>query len=279
MSRWSPETLLIALFPARVVAAKIEGGWRPRVIDKRIVETAGHSPDPPRAAASASDPPGSNPAWQPTLAALDEMLAGFTTPGIAATVIVSSRFVRYAVVPWRDTIIGEAERAEFARHCFRNIYGEAAAGWEIRISSGGFRRNALASAVDAQMLRAVETSLTASGIPIASIQPNFMAACNRFRRELSGYRSGCIAVLEPGRVALGIFDGAGWRALSARRLGTLKPEDLVPVLAQELKSVQADALPEYLFVAAVGPTTSSFFRTRTKAWMSPAQSRIPESVQ
>lgn len=278
MSRWSPESLLIALFPARVVAAKVNGGRRPRVIDKRIVETAGPGPDPPNSAASGSTPPGSNPAWKATLAALDETLAGFTTPGIAATVIVSSQFVRYAIVPWRDNIIGAAEQAEFGRHCFRNIYGEAAAGWEIRISSGGFRRNALASGVDAQMLRAIEKSVAARGIPIASIQPNFMAACNRFRRELSGYKSGCIAVLEPGRVALGTFDKIGWRALSARRLGTLKPEDLVPVLAQELKSVDADALPEYLFVAAVGPTTSSFFRTRTQAWMSPAQTRIPESV-
>ncbi len=273
MSRWSPENLLIALFPARVVAAKIEGGWRPRVVDKRIVETAGPGSDPPNSTAS-----GSHPAWKATLAALDEMLAGFTTPGMAATVIVSSRFVRYAIVPWRDNIIGAAEQAEFARHCFRNIYGEAAAGWEIRISSGGFRRNALASGVDAQMLRAVENSLAARGIPIASIQPNFMAACNRFRRELSGHKSGCIAVLEPGRVALGIFDGTGWHTLSARRIGTLKPEELVGVLAQELKSVDSRGLPEYLFVAAVGPTTSSFFRTRTKAWMSPAQTRIPESV-
>jgi hypothetical protein len=269
VSRWSPENLLIALFPARVVAAKLVGGWRPRVIDKRIVETAGPGPDPP-------DPA---PAWQPTVAALDEMLSGFPGPGIPATVIVSSRFVRYTIVPWRDNVVGAPEQAEFARHCFRNIYGETAADWEIRVSSDGFRRNALASAVDAQMLGAVEKSLAGSGIPIASIQPNFMAACNRFRRELSGHESGCIAVLEPGRVTLGIFDKSGWRTLSTRRIDTLKPEALVPVLAQELKSADSGGLPEYLFVAAVGPTMNSFFRTRTKAWMSPTRTRIPESVQ
>jgi hypothetical protein len=274
VSRWSPEHLLIALLPGRVVAAKLAGDWHARVIDKRVVETADPNSNP-----SGSNRPGSSPAWKATVAALDEMLAGFTAPGIPATVIVSSRFVRYTIVPWRDNVIREPEQAEFARHCFKNIYGEIAADWEIRISSGGFRRNALASAVDAQMLRAVEKVLVGRGIPIASIQPNFMAACNRFRRKLSGYESGCIAVLEPGRVALGIFDETGWRTLSARRIATLKPDELVPVLAQELKSVDPDGLPEYLFVAAVGPTTSSFFRTRTKAWMSPMQTRIPESVQ
>jgi hypothetical protein len=79
-------------------------------------------------------------------------------------------------------------------------------------------------------------------------------------------------------VALGIFDRSGWHTLSARRIETPKPEELVSVLAQELKSVDPQGLPEYLFVAAVGPTTSSFFRTRTKAWMLPAQTRIPDSL-
>jgi len=278
VSRWSPESLLIALFPTRIVAARREGFWRSRVTDKRVVETAEPGAPVTDESASASPSPDANPPWKQAVAALDELLAGFATPGIAATVIVSSRFVRYTIVPWRDNIVSAPERAEFARHCFRSTYGERAADWEIRISSGGFRRNALACAMDAQMLRTVETSLAGCGIPVASIQPNFMAACNRLRGELRGYESGCIAVLEPGRVSLGIFDRTGWNTLSARRIGTLRPEELVPVLAQELNSADADGLPEYLFVAAVGPTASSFFRTRTKAWLAPAQTRIPDPV-
>jgi hypothetical protein len=274
VSRWSPENLLIALFPARVVAAKIESGWRTRLIDKRVVETAEPIPDSPN-----PNPARSSPAWVATVAALEKSLAGFVAPGVAATVIVSSRFVRYSIVPWRDNVISVPEQAEFARHCFKSIYGEVAAAWKIRLSNGGFRRNALASAVDAEMLRAVEEVLVGGSIRIVSIQPNFMAACNRFRSELGGYRSGCIAVLEPGRVALGIFDEGGWRTLISRRIGTLKSDELVPVVAQELKSVDPTGLPEYLFIAALGPTTHSFFRTRTRAWMSPKQTRIPESVQ
>jgi hypothetical protein len=274
VSRWSPENLLISLYPARVVAAKIESGWRRRLIDKRVVDTAEPSPNLPN-----SNPAGSGRAWMATVAALEEILAGFAAPGIAATVIVSSRFVRYAVVPWRDNVISVQEQAGFARHCFKSIYGDAAEDWEIRMSGGGFRRNALACAVDAQMLRAVEKILVGRSIRIVSIQPNFMAACNRFRRELSGYERGCIAVVEPGRAALGIFDGTGWCTLSARRIGSPKPQELVSVVAQELKSADPDGLPEYLFVAALGPTTSSFFRTRTRAWMSSMQTRIPESVK
>jgi hypothetical protein len=279
VSRWSPENLLVALFPARVIAAKREGGWRVRMIDKRIVETAESSRVPPKSSPPGSNQPGQNPAWMAAVAALEKALTGFAAPGIAATVIVSSRFVRYTIVPWRDNVIGVSEQAEFARHCFKGIYGEAAAGWEIRMSGGGFRRNALACAVDAQMLRAVEKVLVGYGIRVVSIQPNFMAACNRFRRKLSAYENGCIAVLEPGRVALGIFDEAGWRTLSARRIGAPGPDELVTVLAQELKSADPAGLPEYLFVAALGPTTSAFFRTSTKAWMLPTQTRIPEAVR
>ena len=275
MSRWSSESLLIALFPARVVAVKHARGWRARVIGRRVVETANSPAAADHAHESGSAARSGTTAWKTALAALDESLTGFAEPGTRATVVVSSRFVRYTVVPWSDNVITAPEQFEFARHCFTKLYGEMTAGWEIRISGGGFRRNALASAVDGQMLRAIEKGLAAQGIPVTSIQPNFMAACNRFRRQLKGYENGCIAVLEPGRVALGIFDAAGWNTLAVRRIGTLKPEELVPLLAQELNSADPDGLPEYLFVAAAGPTTSSFFRTRTKAWMSPSQTRIP----
>ncbi|HVY07911.1 MAG TPA: hypothetical protein VHB46_18190, partial [Burkholderiales bacterium] len=187
-------------------------------------------------------------------------------------------FVRYAIVPWRDNVIGSAEQGEFALHCFRSIYGDVASNWEIRVSAGGFRRNSLASAVDVDMLRAVERTLAERGISVASIQPNFMATCNRYRRELSGHASASIAVLEPRRVTLGIYDRKGWRYLSTRRLATLGPKELVPVIAQELRSLDACDLPENLFVAAFGPTTNSFFRTRIEAWMLPSRTSIPEPV-
>lgn len=281
MSRWSPERLLISIYPTRVVSARVEGGWRKRVVDKHIVDADANPSMQVGGAAQATGDAGRSgrPIWQPALVALGRLVADLASPRIPATVVVSSRFVRYAIVPWRDNVISAQEQQEFARHCMRGIYGDAAAGWEIRLSSGGFRRNALACAADAAMLAEIEKTLTGSDIPVVSIQPNFMTACNRFRRELRREGDACVVVLEPGRVALGIFDRTGWRTLIARRVGRLRTEEVVTVVAQELKAAMVDGLPECLFVAAAGPTASSFFRTRTRDWLAPHQSRMPEPVQ
>lgn len=281
MSRWSPEKLLISIYPTRVVSARVEGGWRTRVVDKRVVETATHSPAEAGATAQGSTDAGRSgrPVWEPALAALGRLATDLAAPRIPATVVVSSRFVRYAIVPWRDNVISAQEQQEFARHCMRGIYGDVATGWEIRLSSGGFRRNALACAADATMLAEIEKTLAEKDIPVVSIQPNFMTACNRFRRELRREGDACVVVLEPGRVALGIFDRTGWRTLIARRVGKLRTEEVVSVVAQELKAAMMEGLPECLFVAAAGPTASSFFRTRTHDWLVPNPSRMPEPVQ
>jgi hypothetical protein len=281
VSRWSPEKLLISIYPTRVVSARVEGGWRTRVVDKRVVEAVANSPAEVGDVVQGSADTGksSRPGWEPALAALGKLVADLDAPHVPATVVVSSRFVRYAIVPWRDNVISAQEQQEFARHCMRGIYGDVAAGWEIRLSSGGFRRNALACAADATMLAEIEKTLAEKDIPVVSIQPNFMTACNRFRRELRREGDACVVVLEPGRVALGIFDRTGWRTLIARRVGKLRTEEVVTVVAQELKAAMMEGLPECLFVAAAGPTASSFFRTRTHDWLVPNPSRMPEPVQ
>jgi hypothetical protein len=282
VSRWSPERLLISIYPTRVVAARIEGGLRTRVVDKRIVEIDAVSATA-AGGAGVQDSGGSanagTRAWEPAIAALGRLVAELDAPHVPATVVVSSRFVRYAIVPWRDNVISAQEQQEFARHCMRGIYGDAASGWEIRLSSGGFRRNALACAADAAMLAEIEKTLADKSIPVVSIQPNFMTACNRFRRELRAQGDACVVVLEPGRVALGIFDKTGWRTLIARRVGRLSTQEVVSVVVQELKAASAEGLPDSLFVAAAGPTATSFFRTRTQDWLVPNRARLPEPVQ
>lgn len=260
MSRWWPERLHVSIFPGRVIAARIRPGWRAGAANRRV----GDIPDP-----------GPGPSWQGPLAALGEMLADFGKADVSATVVLSNCFVRYAVVPWQDSVASPSEQSAFARHCFRNIHGAAAEGWDIRISHGGYGRSALASAVDPELPEQLDRLFAKCGIALDSVQPNFMAVCNRFRRQLGSARSGCLAVLEPHRVALGFFGPSGWRTLCTRRADTLKAVALVPLIAQELRLANPVELPEHVFVAAAGSSTCSFFRTRTRDWMSPSPARLP----
>lgn len=231
-----PERLRIALCPDRVVVARLGFRLRSRILDKRIVDCADTGSDRP---------------WQAPLAALGEVLAEFGTPGTSATVILSNHFVRYAVVPWRDGIANRKEQMALASHCFKNVYGDRARDWDIRVSDDGFRRNALACAVDRELSTQLDKLFAGRKVSLASVQPYFMTACNRFRKELKSHHSGCIALLEHGRAALGIFDQAGWQALAVRRIGDPGMDALAPVLAQELNSTNLATPPEHLFLAAI----------------------------
>lgn len=218
------------------MVARLGFGLRRRILDKRIVDCAD----------TASDRP-----WQGPLAALAEVMAEFAAPNASATVILSNCFVRYAVVPWRDGVANRKEQLALAAHCFKNVYGDRAGDWDIRVSDDGFRRNSLACAVDRGLLTQLDELFAERGVSLASVQPYFMTACNRFRKELESQQSGCIALLERGRVTLGIFDRSGWQALTVRRVAEISADTLAPLLAQEFDSANLAALPEHVFVAAL----------------------------
>lgn len=233
----------IALCPDRVVVARVGLGWRGNVLDKRIVDCA---------------PSVSEQTWQAPLTALRAILDQYKKPNTSATVILSNHFVRFAIVPWRDSITNVAEQTALAGHCFKNIYGDVAATWNIKVSDGGFRRNALASAVDRELLIQLEQIFIESKASLSSVQPYFMTACNRFRRELTVGKSGCLSVLERGRATLGIFDQEGWQTLTTRRLTDVSPSALAPLLAQEINSANLAVAPEHLFVAALEDPKADF---------------------
>ena len=242
-SRWWPERLRIALCPDRVVVARMGLGWRGNVLDKRIFDCA---------------PATAEQAWQAPLAALRTILEQHTKPNTAATVILSNHFVRFAIVPWRDGITNMMEQTALAAHCFKNIHGDMAANWSIKVSDGGFRRNALASAVDRDLLFQLAQLFAGHKVSLSSVQPYFMTACNRFRRELAAGKSGCLSVLERGRATLGVFDQSGWQTLTARRLTDVSPVALAPLLVQEINSANLAVAPEHLFVAALEDPKADF---------------------
>jgi hypothetical protein len=192
------------------------------------------------------------PIWKAAIDALPGLLREFATGAGSATVIISNHFVRYAVVPWRDEVTNQSERLALAKHCFRSIYGKSAGDWDVRLSDDGFRRNALASAIDRPLVDALGEAFLSSGIKLESIQPYFMSACNRFRRELAAHRSACFAVVEEGRATVAIYDAAGWRALSGRRLMDGRAETLWNVVMQETQSFESPEIGDQLVVAALG---------------------------
>jgi hypothetical protein len=151
---------------------------------------------------------------------------------VALTVVLSNRFVRYALVPAQAGGVSAEEELALARFQFAKIHGERAKGWEVRVSEG------LACAVDAALLAELRK------LKVASVQPLLMVAYNRSRKRiprdgawlfLAERDWGCLARLAP----------RGWGAVLNGR-GT----DAEQLIAQERSRASGEALPSLVLKVA-----------------------------
>lgn len=169
MLRWREE-LRVGFSPDRIVLARLARGFRPRVTEKFIIPVS---------------PMNGRAAWEAPLAVLAEVLRAQVRRPAGAAVILSNRFVRYAVVPWHDALMKREERLAQARHCFKEIYGEVAASWSVQIQDGRFREPVLATAVPAELIASLRQIFKEARLPLQSVLPYLTAAYATFRRALA----------------------------------------------------------------------------------------------
>jgi hypothetical protein len=201
--------LRIALTPERVAAVRLTRGMRPAVVGAECI--------------SCDIVPG-EPPWQAALSALSTLLSKMDTGSSVATVVLSNRFVRYALVPWNERLTTAEEEMAFAQHCFRETYGESALSWEVRVSPAGTGQPRVASAVDRAMLSAIRQAVGGSSLRLRSVQPLLMAAYNRSRRGLD--RRACLFLLAEKRsyACMALVNGACIAVRSGLINGPLKQE-------------------------------------------------------
>lgn len=231
MSRWSAERLRVGLAPERVELARL--AWWPG--------------RPPRRQCSLPcTPKPGEPPWQAALEAIDAPLAEIGRRGEAVAVVLSNHWVRYLVLPWQAELTSTAELDRLARLRFEQTYGAAATGWAVRVGDGGWGAAQVACAVDAALVDALRTRLAAHGLRLASLQPLLMAAFNDTRRELA--KDGALAVVEPGRVCVGVRAQRRWVEIASRRAGG----DPAGTIEQELATLGAADAASPLDVVLVG---------------------------
>jgi hypothetical protein len=191
------------------------------------------------------------PAWLSALQTLQAALEENPVAKARATVRLSSRLVRYALVPWSDALGDTSEELAFARHCFERVYGVSAAQWELRVSAGYAGAPRLASAVDAALPDALRETFASAGVRLDSIQPNLMALCNDNRRQLQG-RHAWLALLEPGNLLLALLVRGRWTRVRNVRIGAAWRVDLARILDREAYCVDPDAMASDVFLCASG---------------------------
>lgn len=241
MSRWWGERLRIGLAPDRVDLAFMRLGPRRTVSRAQSL----------RCAPKAGEPP-----WQAALDALGEALPEFGVRQGSAAVVLSNHWVRYAVLPWQAELTGAAEVDQLARLHFEQTYGSVASGWTVRTSDTGYGAPHVACAVDTALVDALGATLTRHGLGLGSLQPLLIAAFNDQRRQLGG--QGAFAVVEPGRVCVGLLQQQRWLDITSRRTDA----DAAEVIEQELATLDTDLDATPLDVLLVGDGA---------AWTDPAR--------
>lgn len=145
------------------------------------------------------------------------------------TVVLSSHFAHFLLVPWSDAIGSPAELETFTRIGFEDIYGPIAAGWALRISPEAAGRPRVAVAIEQALLDRLQTVAQGAGMRLASVQPHLMAAYNRLQPRLA--RDNFVfAVAEPGRCSILLARAGQW--LSVRSNASADSERAVAALLE-----------------------------------------------
>jgi len=145
--------------------------------------------------------------------------------------ILSSHFVRYAVVPGNPAVRTEAERSAFAQVAFEKFYGTLAREWDIRLSPAGRNEAALACGIDRALLAALR-NLESKAVRVTAIRPHLMCAINAIAGRLNGGPA-AIALAEPARITLAFQKSGQWLAVSSRALDEANGEALQQALDEQ----------------------------------------------
>jgi hypothetical protein len=231
------------LCPDRLLIARHGRGLRSKLLGREMLQV---------------QPLPGMPAWQPGVEALAVALQAQPRP-TDVTVVLSNHFVRYATLPWREALGGDAEWHAAARHAFASTHGNAAKQWHIRVSGGKPGSARIASAIDAELLSRLNTVCSEHRCRLVSVQPYFMAAFNRARGSLAG--NAWFAVWEPGRLAMALTHRHAWQSVTNRMVSTA-PGDIANALLREAALAGADACDKLVFVGEreLPPEASAKFR-------------------
>ena len=135
-----------------------------------------------------------------------------------ARVVLSDLWVRYAIVPWSDELQGNAERLTHARYALADIYGDLVANWTVRLSDPVPGRAQIACAMPTALFSDLSDLIEQRGLRLLSLQPQLIAAFNRWRERLPESGAWFVSI-EEGSLAAARLAPGGWDRVHVVRIG------------------------------------------------------------
>ena len=155
-------------------------------------------------------------AWRPAVDALARVLP--MHKGDTASLVIADQFVRYALLPWSETLKTHEQWLALARHRFASVHGPLANEWEIKFAGTAPAGPRLACAADRELIAELSEQFTANGVRLMSVQPFLVAAFNQVKDKVLASGGSCwMVVEEPGRLTLALFLRGVWVAIRSRR--------------------------------------------------------------
>lgn len=196
MSLLLRDRLIIGLAPERLTALRVSGRVRPKIRDRyvQLLQTTQRSH------------------WDAAIAALEILLEQPNWAACNLTIILSSHFVQYLVLPKGDGLTSK-EQNDLAQLVFRNTFGELSHEWELRTSPSR-KQQSLASGVPKKFLEALHDACEGRGY-LRSIQPGLMPIFNLLRPQIKN-DVGTLVLVEPGRISLAAIKNGQWESIVSR---------------------------------------------------------------
>ncbi len=192
-------------------------------------------------------------AWRGAVDSLANWLTVNHIVGGRASVVVSSRFVRCALVPWPSTELKREEGSVWARFHLETVHGDMT-GWTEACDAGDFGQARVACALPAVFLRALSETLTARRIAVEAIRPTFVSSWNAWRKRIKpGHFFG---VAESDRLVLGCRGQRGWDSLRVLSAKCSCDELITLVRREHVLMGQTGAPNAWLFTPGMAPIPS-----------------------
>lgn len=156
--------------------------------------------------------------WTNAVNALRSAIAALPVRPAVVRVILSSRFVRYAIIPFSVALNNESEEKAFAQHIFEQLYGPSATLWDIRLDQAESGQSRLASAIDSQLLQVLRAVFEEKKIRLESVQPPLMTAYNNCSAQMQN-QDGWFVLADQDDLSLGWVERGQWRSVRSLRGG------------------------------------------------------------
>lgn len=250
MSLLPTERLVVGLCPDQVGLIHIRSTWRNKEVSQRTFDVA--------------SPTDGLVAW----------LAGNPLRRAKAMLVLSNRFVRFALVPWSAAASSPEEEIALAQACFESRYGDMT-GWTIRFDAGEYGKARIACAVETAQLDASREVFSRHRLACQGVCPAFVAAWNRYRREFEGAvgkEDAIFAMAESGALAMASRRAGTWHSL--RSVAMRDDASELPALIEREAVLQGFAALPPVWIATPGKSG----RDLAALWKENRRLRVVENV-